>query len=85
MIRIQIQVTEGQHRGLHAAARVLGVSVSELVRRRIEDWLALEPSSPTRAERVAAALAVAGKYREPGEATRVAEEHDRHLAESYRA
>ena len=54
--------------------------MSELIRRCVAERLARNKAEPTRAEAVLAALAVCGKYEDPGGATRVAEEHDRHVA-----
>jgi hypothetical protein len=84
MVRTQVQLTEEQHRRLRRWARQLGVSLSEAVRRCVAERLAREEASPSREERVRAALAVAGKYRDPEGRRRVAEEHDRYLAKAYR-
>ena len=83
MVRIQVQLTEEQHRRLRRWARQLGVSLSEAVRRCVAERLAREEASPSREERVRAVLAVAG-YRDPEGRRWVAEEHDRYLAEAYR-
>jgi len=40
---------------------------------------------PSRDERVRSALAVCGKYVDPEGPSRVAVDHDRHLAEAYRS
>ena len=47
------------------------------------EQLAQEGSSPTREERVQAALAVCGRYADRSGPSRVAIEHDRHLADAY--
>ena len=83
MVRTQIQLTEEQHRGLHQYARKLGISLSEAIRRSVGSLLASQEAAPTRAELVREALAVCGKYTDPRGQTRVAREHDRHLAEAY--
>jgi len=84
MVRMQVQLTEEQYRGLRRWARRLGVSFSEAVRRCVADRLRAEERAPSREERVRAALAVCGKYVDPEGEARVAIEHDRHLAEAYR-
>lgn len=84
MVRTQIQLPEEQYRRLRRWARRLGVSLSEAVRRCLADRLALEEAAPSREERVRAALAVCGKYADPAGPSRVAADHDRHLAEAYR-
>jgi hypothetical protein len=43
-----------------------------------------EESAPSRDERVAAALAVCGRHRDPAGRSKVAIEHDQHLADAYR-
>ena len=82
MVRMQIQLEESEHRRLRRLARRIDVSMSELIRRCVAERLASDEAEPTRAEAVQAALAVCGKYEDPGGATRVAEEHDRHLADA---
>ena len=42
-------------------------------------------AAPVREERIRAALAVCGKYRDPHGETRVAQEHDLYLEEVYRS
>ena len=42
-----------------------------------------ETTAPARDDRVRAALAVCGKYRDPRGETRVAQNHDRHLDDAY--
>jgi hypothetical protein len=84
MMRTQIQLPEEQYRRLRQWARRLGISVSEAVRRCVADRLAVEETTPSREERVRAALAVCGKYADPQGSSRIAIEHDRHLAEAYR-
>lgn len=84
MVRTQIQLTEDQHGRLQRWARQLGVSLSEAVRRCVAERLKMEERSATREERVRAALAVCGKYSDPEGHSRVAMDHDRHLASAYR-
>jgi hypothetical protein len=84
MVRTQIQLSDEQHRQLRRWARRLGISMSEAVRRCVDERLAREGRGPSREDRVQAALAVCGRYRDPDGASRVAADHDRHLAEAYR-
>ena len=84
MVRTQIQLPEEQYRRLRQLARRLGISLSEAIRRCVADRLAVEETTPSHEERVRAALAVCGKYVDPQGPSRVAPEHDRHLAEAYR-
>jgi hypothetical protein len=58
--------------------------LSEVVRRCVADRLTAEEAAPSREDLVRSALAVCGKYTDPEGASRIAEEHDRHLAEAYR-
>jgi hypothetical protein len=60
----------------------MGISFSEFVRRCVSRRLESEDATPAREELMRAALAVAGRYRDPDE--RAAREHDRHLAEAFR-
>jgi hypothetical protein len=83
MMRSQIQLHEDQHRRLRKWSQKLGISLSEAVRRCVEEGLAREEKRPSHEERVKAALGVCGKYRDPKGASRVAAEHDKHLAEAY--
>lgn len=83
MVRTQIQLPEDQYRRLRRWARRLGVSLSEAVRRCVSDRLAVEEVAPSREERIREALAICGKYADPAGPSRVAREHDRHLAKAY--
>jgi hypothetical protein len=84
MVRTQIQFEEAQHRWLKRWASRLGVSVSEAVRRCVADRQAAEVTTADRASRLRDARAVCGKYTDPSGPSRVAKEHDRHLATAYR-
>lgn len=84
MVRTQIQLPEEQYRRLRRWSGRLGVSLSEAVRRCLAEHLAREEATPSREERVRAALAVCGKYADPKGPSRVAADHNRHLAEAYR-
>ena len=83
MVRTQIQVSEEQHRRLTRHAQRLGISLAEAVRRCVDAQLVQDETLASRDEQVRAALAICGKYRAPRGATRVAQEHDRHLDEVY--
>jgi len=83
MVRTQIQLSEEMHRRLKRWANRLGISMAEAVRRCVADRLAEEKLELGREELVREALAVVGKYTDPGGATRVAHEHDAYLAEAY--
>ena len=78
MTRMQIQLTESQNRALRRWARRLGISYAEAVRRCVAERLAREEREPSHEERVRAALAVCGKYKDPDGLTNVAEEHDKY-------
>ena len=80
MMRIQIQLEREQHRRLKRRARELGVSISEVVRRAIDE----ERREEDPAEVTRRALAVVGKYEDPTGAANIASDHDAALAEAYR-
>ena len=83
MVRTQIQLTETQHRELTRYSRRLGISLSEAIRRCVNVQLEHDRTSPAREDRVRAALAVCGKYRDTRGEARVALEHDRFLEDAY--
>jgi len=83
MVRMQIQLSERQRRRLEAWARERGISLSEAVRRCVDGRLSREAATPPREERVRAALAVCGKYRDSDGDTHVASRHDRYLADAF--
>ena len=85
MIRIQVHLTEDQHRELIRYSRHAGILVAEAVRRCVDAQLVRHEATPVREERIRAALAVCGKYRGPHGETRVAREHDRYLEETHRS
>jgi hypothetical protein len=84
MVRSQIQLTEDQHRRLKRWARRLGISMAEAVRRCVADRLAVEEATPSRANLVREALAVAGAYADPAGRTNTARRHDDALPDAYR-
>ncbi len=83
MVRIQIQLDQAQHRQIKRRAKHLGLSVAEVVRRCIDAQLQAH-TADAREDRLRRALAVLGKYRDPGGATDVARDHDAVLAGAYR-
>jgi hypothetical protein len=83
MIRTQIQLTDDQHSKLRRWAQSRGISLSEAVRRCVDDRLAAEPAEHTRVYRVREASVVFGKYADPGGSSRVAKDHDEHLNDAY--
>ena len=85
MVRTRIHLAEDQHRELTRYSRRAGVSMAEAVRRCVDAQLVRHEAAPAREERIRAALAVCGKYRDPHGETRVAQEHDRYLEEAYRS
>lgn len=75
MVRTQVQFTEEQLEALRARAAREETSVSEIVRRAVEAWVATEASWPDTRQR---AIDVAGQFR--SDRTDVARNHDEHLA-----
>lgn len=78
MVRTQVQFTEEQIEALRARAAREDVSVSELVRRAVEAWVATETSWKEKKRR---AREIAGRFRS-GRAD-VSRRHDEHLAEAF--
>jgi hypothetical protein len=83
MVRTQIQLTPDQYRRLKRWAQQRGISLSEAIRRCVDQQLEAEQGAPTRALRVREALQVAGTHEDPEGATDVAREHDRYLHNAY--
>ena len=84
MVRTRIHLTEGQHRESTGYSRRAGTLMAEAVRRCADTQLVHHEAVPVEEERIRTALAVCGKYRDPLDEARVAQEHDRHLVEVYR-
>ena len=84
MVRTQIQLTSDQYRRLKRWAQQRGISLSEAIRRCVDQQLETEQGAPTRAVRVREALQVAGTHEDPEGATDVAREHDQYLHDAYR-
>lgn len=79
---MQVHLTQARLRRLTRWSRRLVISLAEAVLRRVDAQLGRNGMLPPCD--VHAALAVCGKYRDPGGRTRVAREHDRYLDEAYR-
>lgn len=79
MIRTQVQLTSEQIAQLKELANVYDVSMAEVIRRSIDDYLSAN-RSVDRAERQRRALAVVGKFRSGVHDTSI--HHDRYLGEA---
>ena len=80
MIRTQIQLTDEQSRILKAMSLEKGVSIAELIRRSIDNYIQ-SVKQPSLDERQRRALAVVGQFTS-GE-TDLSTAHDQYLAETY--
>jgi metal-responsive CopG/Arc/MetJ family transcriptional regulator len=78
MVRIQIQLTAEQARNLKKMALARQVSVSEMIRKAVDNLL-LSNTKPDIQERKARALEIAGKYRSGKKD--ISKKHDVYLAE----
>ena len=83
MIRTQIQLSPELHRALKRWAAERRISLAEAVRRCVASQLSRDTPASSRNDRVREALSVVGKYADPGGASRVAKDHDDHLADAY--
>jgi hypothetical protein len=81
MVRTQIQLTEEQHRRLKRLADRLGISLSEAVRRCVDDGLARELEGTARIDRVREGRSVIGRFGS-GQSD-VAERHDDYLTDAF--
>ena len=84
MVRTQVQLTEEQHRQLKRWAARFRISLSEAVRRCVEERMHADNSESGRKAMVREALAVCGRYEDPEGLTDVAATHDQHLSRAYR-
>jgi hypothetical protein len=80
MVRTQIQLTKEQSRILKDIASKKGVSVAELIRQSVDDYIR-STNEPSLEEKYRRALAIAGKY--STEETDISRNHDRYLDEIY--
>ncbi len=80
MIRTQIQLEEAQYRALKELAARQRVSVAELIRQAVQEWLE-KSGAVSEKERRQRAIAAAGRFRSGlGD---LAEKHDEYLAQIY--
>ncbi len=84
MVRLQIRLTEVQHRRLKRWAGRLGISLAEAVRRCISDRLGAERPEGERADLIREAWSVVGKYVDPQGQTRIGPDHDDDLSKAFR-
>jgi len=80
MVRTQIQLTPQQAEILKSMAAHKGVSMAELIRQSVDQFVQRE-SAPSRDELVARAKAAVGKFR--AGAAPVSANHDEYLADAY--
>jgi hypothetical protein len=83
MVRTQIQLPPEQHRALKRWAAERGISMSEAVRRCVASQLERDEAVGSRPARVREALSAVGRYEDPEGPSRVAVDHDDHLADAY--
>ena len=84
MLRTQIQLTEEQMRELKAQAEARNVSISELIRQSVDQWIAASKGISL-SERRKRAIAIAGRFRSGNPGENVSQEHDTFLAEIFSA
>ncbi|MCK6627221.1 MAG: ribbon-helix-helix domain-containing protein [Anaerolineae bacterium] len=80
MIRTQIQLTEEQSRTLKEMAQERGVSMAELIRQSIENFIRAR-NQLTREEKRRKALAIMGQF--SSGVSDLSTNHDQYLAEAY--
>ena len=80
MIRTQIQLTKEQAETLKTISREKGISVAELIRRSIDNFIR-STGQLTPDEKRRRALSVVGQFQ--AGVTDLSTEHDRYLAEAY--
>jgi hypothetical protein len=80
MIRTQIQLTEDQSTALKSLAAAEGVSMAELIRRSIDQYLIVK-NRPDLSEIRRRSSEIMGKY--ASGRSDISEGHDRHLADIY--
>lgn len=82
MIRTQILLTEEQFQTLKALAAEKNVSISELIRRSVEQLVISSRGIPL-SERRKRAIAIAGRFHSGDPDAGVSEEHDVYLSDVY--
>lgn len=80
MIRTQIQLTEEQSQHVKEVAERENISMAEVIRRAVDDWL-LTYSGLSPEERKERALSVIGRFNSG--LGNLAKNHDAYLAEAY--
>ena len=80
MVRTQIQLSEEQARTLKDMAAKYDVSMAELIRQAVDDWLR-STETVDREERKRRAIAAAGRFH--SEVSDLSTAHDRYLAEAF--
>jgi hypothetical protein len=81
MIRTQVQLTEEQAQTLKALAVERGISVAELIRQSVDNFV-VQSAGISVTERRRRALAVIGRY--SSGRSDISTQHDDYLAEAYR-
>jgi hypothetical protein len=81
MVRTQIQFTDAQSRQLKIAAQRAGVSISEFVRRCVDERIGEQPLD--RAALYARAEELIGRFEDAAGATDLSSNHDRYLEDAY--
>lgn len=81
MARIQVRLTEEQVRELKRIAAIRGLSLAELIRQSVDQFIQAAAESAYQ-EKVQKLRQIAGKY--SVEIKDLAEKHDEHLNEIYR-
>ncbi len=82
MVRTQIQLTEEQARRLRRRAKQEGLSLSELIRRCVDQGLSSDIGN--RSELYRAAAGLIGRFPDQGGTKDLARGHDRYLADAFR-
>ena len=82
MVRTQIQLTEEQYSKLKELAHRKGISISEVIRRSVDNIIASD-TLPNRDEMRARARTVFGAFQD--DKSDVSENHDIYLSEAYQA
>jgi hypothetical protein len=80
VIRTQIQLTESQAKNIQELALKQGISMAELIRRSVDQYIKYSDNG-NRMDLISRAKEASGKYRiGPGD---LAEQHDLYLAEDF--
>ena len=82
MVRTQVQLTEEQAKVLHEMSAARQVSIAELIRNSVDDFV-LREAGTSRAGKVARAKSVVGQFASGCED--ISRDHDRFLAEAFQS